>query len=139
MHNFSGIPINQKLGYQPILHKEEQWFFRPNFPSVPVFTIHTVDFFQVRPLLNQVDTRGEGRIHFWAREKNESKGVLVICLLGAPNTINAINIYSYHGKWVDTGLSKMMAKTTAIDKEMFGYCLSGFLVEYLANRYLFIK
>lgn len=130
------IPITKKNTNQPILHHEELHFFNDYFPSLPLHTIHTVEFYKLTPMANLVDTSKVGRVHFWAKVKNELQGVLVICLMSEPNTIYAIHYYMYERKWVDVG-DGQMKKTEAMDDEMFEYCLTGFVRQYLSLTFSF--
>jgi len=105
------------------------------FTYAPIYSIHTASFWKVRARPDTVDLRKVGRIDYWVRIDSIYCPASVTCTLNQEEEVTAINYYFFNGLMVDSGLGREMTKVQAPDKELFSYCLAGFLQEHLSINY----
>jgi hypothetical protein len=129
------LKVVRKWNRPNILHREESLIWKESISSGPLFTIHTVSFSKITPLPNHLDLRSEGRSHFWAKEKDELRGALVMCFLTEAGAVKRIEYHHWGGCWVEVNDARKMEKTGEMDDEMFLYCLAGFVENYLRHHY----
>lgn len=105
------------------------------FTYAPIFTIYTATFWKVQTRQDTVDLRKEGRLDYWVRVESVFCPASVTCTLNQEGEITAIKYYFFKGLMVDSGLGGEMTKVQAPDKELFTYCLAGFLKDYVEIKY----
>ncbi len=122
-------------GRCPSVHYVEHKQVWGEFTYAPIYSIHTSKFWKVQARTDTVDLRKEGRLDYWVRVESVYCPATVTCTLNREVEITAIKYYFFQGLMVDSGLGSQMTKVQAPDKELFTYCIAGFLTEYLAINY----
>jgi hypothetical protein len=124
-------------GRCPSVHYVEHKQIWGEFTYAPIYSVHTATFWKVHARLDRVDLRKEGRLDYWVRIRSTYCSASVTCTLNQEGEVTAIKYYFFSGLMVDSGLGREMTRVTAPDKELFSYCLAGFLQEHLSINYTF--
>ena len=135
--NYFQIVSQISPGRCPSVHYVEHKQVWGEFTYAPIYSIHTATFWKVHARLDTVDLRKEGRLDYWVRIGSTYCQASITCTLNQNGEVTAIKYYFFQGLMVDSGLGSEMTEVQAPDKELFNYCLSGFLANYLAARYDF--
>jgi hypothetical protein len=122
-------------GRCPAVHFVQYKQIWGEFTYAPIYSIHTSKFWMVQARTDTVDLRKEGRLDYWVRVESVFCPATVTCKLNQEGEITAIKYYFFEGLMVDSGLGREMTEVQAPDKELFTYCIAGFLTEYLAINY----
>jgi len=132
--DFYRLVKNIEPGRSPSIYHREYPYYWVDFPQPPAFAIYNTTFHKVTPLPHCVDCTKYGQVHYWARISSVYCPALVVLHFCEPNTIIRIKYYFYAGLHVEVHGGKSMEKVTAPDKEMFQYCLAGFIQDYISRK-----
>lgn len=123
-------------GRSPSIYHREHSYYWTDFPSPPIFSIYNTTFQKVTPQPNCVDCSRFGEIHFWARTGTPYCPTLVVISFSPHYEVKKIRYFFYKGLEISLP-DGSFGRITAPDKELFDYCLSGFLKHYLSDKYSF--
>ena len=130
--DYYAIVAGIRPGRSPsIYHREHKYYWR-EFPCPPVYKIHSTLFYKVTPLAHSVDCSTFEQIHFWAQTGTPNCPTLVVVSFSPPFEVKKIRYYFYNGL-VISHPDGSFGRIAAPDKELFDYCLSVILANYLAT------
>jgi hypothetical protein len=105
------------------------------FTYAPIYSIHMANFWKVQVRPDTVDLRECGRLDYWIRLGSTFCPASVSCKLQPAGVITGISYHFFNGLFVESESNNTMIEVKSPDKEIFSYCLAGFLMEYLSFNY----
>jgi hypothetical protein len=122
-------------GRCPSVHYVEHKQIWSEFKYAPIYSIHTASFWKVQARPDTVDLRKFGCLDYWVRIGSTYCPASVSCQLNTIGVVSEITYYFYNGLFVESKMDSSMIEVKEPDKELFSYCLAGFLQEHLSINY----